>query len=105
MTADEILYKLAAKCSVSEQCLSDIEAKLAKYDLTEEEKAALQDETLGREEIIDLLIGKTTEETTEEPKTEPIEALQNLLETLARPFHYALIPVQEPILRFQLLRF
>lgn len=38
MTADEVLYKLAAKCSVSEQCLSDIEAKLAKYDLTEEEK-------------------------------------------------------------------
>ena len=37
MTADEILYKLAARCSVSELCLSDIEAKLAKYDLTEEE--------------------------------------------------------------------
>ncbi len=38
MTADEILYKLAAKCSVSEQCLSDIEAKLNRYDLTEEER-------------------------------------------------------------------
>ena len=37
MTTDEILYKLAAKCSVSEQCLSDIEAKLSRYDLTEEE--------------------------------------------------------------------
>ena len=37
MTADEILYKLAARCSVSEQCLSDIEAKLSCYDLTEEE--------------------------------------------------------------------
>ena len=37
MTADEILYKLAARCSVSEQCLSDIEAKLSHYDLTEEE--------------------------------------------------------------------
>lgn len=37
MTADEILYKLAARCSVSEQCLSDIEAKLSRYDLTEEE--------------------------------------------------------------------
>lgn len=41
MTADEVLYKLAAKCSVSEQCLSDIEAKLAKYDLTEEEKTRI----------------------------------------------------------------
>lgn len=38
MTADEILYKLAARCSVSEQCLSDIEGKLANYDLPEEEK-------------------------------------------------------------------
>lgn len=38
MTADEILYKLAAQCSVSEQCLSDIENKLAKYDLPEEER-------------------------------------------------------------------
>ena len=38
MTADEILYKLAARCSVSEQCLSDIEAKLSRYDLTEEER-------------------------------------------------------------------
>ena len=38
MTADEILYKLAAKCSTSEQCLSDMESKLAKYDLTEEER-------------------------------------------------------------------
>ena len=38
MTADEILYKLAAKCSTSEQCLSDIEAKLSRYDLTEEER-------------------------------------------------------------------
>ena len=37
MTADEIVYKLAAKCSTSEQCLSDVESKLAKYDLTEEE--------------------------------------------------------------------
>ena len=41
MTADEILYKLAARCSVSEQCLSDIESKLAKYDLTEEEKTRI----------------------------------------------------------------
>lgn len=41
MTADEILYKLAAKCSISEQCLSDIEVKLAKYDLTEEEKTRI----------------------------------------------------------------
>ena len=41
MTADEVLYKLAAKCSVSEQCLSDIEAKLAKYDLTDEEKTRI----------------------------------------------------------------
>lgn len=37
MSYDEILYKLAAKCSVSEQCMSDIEAKLSRYDLTEEE--------------------------------------------------------------------
>ena len=41
MTADEILYKLAARCSVSEQCLSDIETKLAKYDLTEEERTRI----------------------------------------------------------------
>ncbi|MBO5679739.1 MAG: RecX family transcriptional regulator [Bacteroidaceae bacterium] len=41
MTADEILYKLAAKCSISEQCLSDIEAKLAKYDLPDEEKTRI----------------------------------------------------------------
>ena len=38
MTTDEILYKLATKCSVSEQCLSDIEATLSRYDLTEEER-------------------------------------------------------------------
>ena len=38
MTADEILYKLAAKCSISEQCLSDIETKLNRYNLTEEER-------------------------------------------------------------------
>lgn len=38
MTKNEILYKLAAKCSTSEQCLSDIEAKLSRYDLTEEER-------------------------------------------------------------------
>ena len=41
MTADEVLYKLAARCSVSEQCLSDVEGKLAKYDLTEEEKTRI----------------------------------------------------------------
>ena len=41
MTADEILYKLAAKCSVSEQCLSDIEVKLTKYDLPDEEKTRI----------------------------------------------------------------
>lgn len=41
MTADEILYKLAARCSVSEQCLSDITAKLDKYDLPEEEKTRI----------------------------------------------------------------
>ena len=41
MTADEILYKLTARCSVSEQCLSDIEAKLVKYELPEEEKARI----------------------------------------------------------------
>ena len=41
MTADEILYKLAARCSVSEQCLSDIESKLSKYDLPEEEKTRI----------------------------------------------------------------
>ena len=41
MTTDEILYKLAAKCSVSEQCLSDIEAKLSHYDLTEEERTRI----------------------------------------------------------------
>lgn len=41
MTTDEILYKLAARCSVSEQCLSDIESKLAKYDLSGEEKTRI----------------------------------------------------------------
>ena len=41
MTTDEILYKLATKCSVSEQCLSDIEAKLSRYDLTEEERTRI----------------------------------------------------------------
>ena len=41
MTADEILYKLTARCSVSEQCLSDIETKLSKYDLPEEEKTRI----------------------------------------------------------------
>ena len=41
MTADEILHKLAARCSVSEQCLSDMEAKLSRYDLTEEERTAI----------------------------------------------------------------
>ena len=41
MTADEIVYKLAAKCSTSEQCLSDVESKLAKYDLTEEERTRI----------------------------------------------------------------
>ena len=41
MNADEVLYKLAARCSVSEQCLSDIEAKLEKYDLPEEEKTRI----------------------------------------------------------------
>ena len=41
MTTDEILYKLAAKCSTSEQCLSDIEAILAKYDLPDEEKTRI----------------------------------------------------------------
>lgn len=41
MTADEILYKMAAKCSTSEQCLNDVESKLAKYDLTEEERTRI----------------------------------------------------------------
>ena len=41
MTADEILYKMAAKCSTSEQCMSDIEAKLSRYDLTEEERTRI----------------------------------------------------------------
>ena len=41
MSCDEVLYKLAARCSVSEQCLSDVEAKLEKYDLTEEEKTRI----------------------------------------------------------------
>ena len=41
MTADEILYKLAAKCSISEQCLSDIETKLSRYNLTEEERTRI----------------------------------------------------------------
>jgi regulatory protein len=41
MTADEILYKLAARCSTSEQCLSDVEAKLKRYDLSEEERTRI----------------------------------------------------------------
>ena len=41
MNYDEVLYKLAAKCSVSEQCLNDIEAKLEKYDLSKEEKTRI----------------------------------------------------------------
>lgn len=41
MTADEILYKLAARCSTSEQCLSDVEAKLKRYDLSEEERTGI----------------------------------------------------------------
>ena len=41
MTSDEILYRLAARCSTSEQCLSDIEAKLGRYDLTEEERTRI----------------------------------------------------------------
>ena len=41
MTADEILYKMAAKCSTSEQCMSDIEAKLSSYNLTEEERTRI----------------------------------------------------------------
>ena len=41
MSADEILYKLAAQCSVSEQCLSDIKDKLNRYDLTEEERTRI----------------------------------------------------------------
>ena len=41
MTSDEILYKIAARCSTSEQCLSDIEAKLSRYDLTEEERTRI----------------------------------------------------------------
>lgn len=41
MKADEVLYKLAARCSVSELCLSDVEGKLAKYDLPEEEKTRI----------------------------------------------------------------
>lgn len=41
MSYDEILYKLTAKCSVSEQCMSDIEAKLSRYDLTEEERTRI----------------------------------------------------------------
>lgn len=41
MTADELLYKLAARCSTSEQCLSDIESKLNRYELTEEEKTRI----------------------------------------------------------------
>ena len=58
---------------VNDQKVSDVSAQMdgvTVRDLTEEEKAALQDESLGREEIIDLLIGKTSEETTEETKTE-----------------------------------
>lgn len=38
MTPEEILYKLAAQCSTSELCLADIETKLSRYDLTEEER-------------------------------------------------------------------
>lgn len=41
MTTDEILYKLAARCSTSEQCLSDVEAKLKRYDLSEEERTRI----------------------------------------------------------------
>ena len=41
MSYDEILYKLTAKCSVSEQCMSDIEAKLSSYNLTEEERTRI----------------------------------------------------------------
>lgn len=41
MTADEILYKLAARCSTSEQCLSDVEARLNRYDLPEEERTRI----------------------------------------------------------------
>ena len=41
MSYDEILYKMAAKCSTSEQCMSDIEAKLSRYDLTEEERTRI----------------------------------------------------------------
>lgn len=41
MTTDEILYKLAARCSISELCLADIEAKLNRYDLPEEERARI----------------------------------------------------------------
>ena len=32
---------MAAKCSTSEQCLSDIEVKLSRYDLTEEERTRI----------------------------------------------------------------
>ena len=52
MTADEVLYKLAAKCSTSEQCLSDIEGKLERYDLTEEEKTRIV-RHLVEEEYVD----------------------------------------------------
>lgn len=41
MTTDEILYRLAARCSTSELCLADIEAKLSRYDLTEEERTRI----------------------------------------------------------------
>lgn len=41
MTTDDILYKLAARCSTSEQCLSDVEAKLKRYDLSEEERTRI----------------------------------------------------------------
>lgn len=41
MTSEEILYKLAARCSASELCLADIEAKLNRYDLTEEERTRI----------------------------------------------------------------
>ena len=58
---------------VNDQKVSDVSSQVdgvTVRDLTEEEKAALQDESLGREEIIDLLIGKATEETVPEEKTE-----------------------------------
>ena len=53
MTADEVLYKLAARCSVSERCLSDVENKLAKYDLTEEERTRILQHLVGEKYIDD----------------------------------------------------